>query len=101
MHDYRSPRGAARPFLYQSSRPDLYHVYVLRSGKTGRFYTGSCEDLDKRLAQHNVGQSKATRHGTPWQLVYHEDLATRAEAVQRERYLKTGRGRDEVRARLV
>jgi putative endonuclease len=63
-------------------------------------YTGSCEALDKRLAQHNAGQSKSTRHGIPWTLVFNETFATRAEAVRRERYLKTGRGRDELKDRL-
>ena len=78
----------------------MYHVYVLRSESTGRFYTGSCEDLDLRLTQHNSGQSKSTRHGVPWVLAHHESFDTRAEAVRRERFFKTGVGRDEL-ARLV
>ena len=75
---------------------DRFFVYVLRSEKTQRRYVGSCQDMGVRLQQHNGGQSKATRHGIPWRLVYHETLATRAEAVARERYFKTGRGRDEL-----
>ena len=78
----------------------MYWVYVLRSRQTGRHYTGSCEDLADRLARHNSGQSKATRHGVPWDLVYQEPFSTRAEAVCRERQLKTGRGRREVDAQL-
>nr|AQQ74893.1 hypothetical protein [uncultured bacterium] len=77
-----------------------YWVYVLRSEKTGRFYTGSCEDLTKRVEQHNTGQNKSTRHGVPWILVHSESYATRSEAMQRERYLKTGRGRDELKRLL-
>ena len=40
---------------FESRRPDvtkflaMFHVYVLRSSKTGRRYVGSCEDLDQRL----------------------------------------------------
>ncbi len=73
-----------------------YHVYVLVSGKTGRRYVGSSGDFPDRLARHNAGEVKSTRHGVPWRLVHSEAFATRAEAVQRERFLKTGKGRDEL-----
>ena len=76
----------------------MYWVYILRSRKTGRHYTGSCEDLADRLARHNSGQSKATRHGVPWDLVYQEPFSTRADAVCRERQLKTGCGRPETQS---
>jgi putative endonuclease len=74
----------------------MFHVYVLRSEKTGRRYVGSCEDVDERLRRHNAGDSKATRHGIPWRLVISEQFSTRAHAVNRERYFKSGRGRDEL-----
>lgn len=73
----------------------MFHVYVLRSSKTGRRYVGSCEDLDKRL-RHNLGHSKATRHGMPWTLVHSESFSSRDEAAEGERYYKSGRGRDEL-----
>jgi putative endonuclease len=73
-----------------------YFAYVLRSEKTGRRYVGSSEDLDDRFARHNAGHSKATKHGVPWLLIHSESVATRSEAVLRERYLKTGAGRDEL-----
>ncbi len=74
----------------------MFHVYVLQSEKTGRRYTGSCENLEDRLRRHNSGYSKATKHGVPWRLIYSEQCATRAEATQRERYFKTGIGRHEL-----
>jgi putative endonuclease len=74
----------------------MFHVYVLRSATTGRRYIGSCEDLDERLRRHNLGHSKATRHGIPWILVHRESFSSRAEATRRERYFKTGRGREEL-----
>ena len=72
----------------------MFFVYVLRSGKTGRRYVGSCRDIDVRLRRHNAGQSKATKHGVPWSLIHSEAFPTRAEAVARELYFKTGAGRD-------
>jgi putative endonuclease len=74
----------------------MFHVYVLRSNKTGRRYVGSCENLADRLGRHNAGHSKATQHGIPWTLVHSEGFADRTQAVKKERYYKTGRGREEL-----
>ena len=74
----------------------MFHVYVLKSEKTGRRYVGSCENLETRLRRHNLGHSKATRHGAPWTLVHSETFANRVDATRRERYYKSGRGRDEL-----
>ncbi|MFL6538053.1 MAG: GIY-YIG nuclease family protein [Chthoniobacterales bacterium] len=53
-------------------------------------------DLGDRMRRHNAGESNATRHGRPWTMIYKEEFFTRAEAMRRERYFKTGRGRDEL-----
>jgi putative endonuclease len=74
----------------------MFYLYILRSGKTGRRYVGSCEDLDDRVRRHNVGEAKATRHGIPWKLVHTKSFLTRRDAVKKGRYYKTGRGRDEL-----
>jgi len=78
------------------ARNHMFHVYVLKSAKTGRRYIGSCENLDDRLRRHNAGDSKATRHGAPWTLIYTETFTTRREALEKERYYKTGAGRDKL-----
>jgi putative endonuclease len=70
-----------------------YFTYVLLSERTGRRYTGSCEDVDERLRRHNAGHSPSTRHGVPWKIVHCESFETRTDAVQRERFLKSGKGR--------
>ena len=79
----------------------MFVVYVLRRTVTGRFYVGSTSDLEDRLFRHNTGQSKATRHGVPWLLVYSEPLETRSAACLREMYFKTGTGRDEIERLLI
>ena len=68
----------------------------MRSLKTGRRYVGSCKDLVERVHRHNAGESKATKHGLPRVLIRSESFVTRSEAAQRERYYKTGRGREEL-----
>jgi putative endonuclease len=74
----------------------MFHCYVLRSLKTGRRYVGSCEDLSDRVHRHNSAESKATKHGVPWILIRSERFATRREALARERFYKSGSGRDEL-----
>jgi putative endonuclease len=76
---------------------ETYYTYVLRSQKNGRLYTGSTDNIERRLAEHNAGHSKATRHLKPFALIYKEQYYSRAEAYRREMYLKTGRGREELR----
>ncbi|SRR5258708_29810132 len=78
----------------------MYFVYVLRSEKNGRLYTGSCQDVTARVTQHNTGQSSATRYTRPFLLVHVEEFLCRADAVRRERFLKTGLGRAEL-ARIL
>ncbi len=76
----------------------MFHLYVLKSVKTGRRNVGYCQQLEDRLHRHNTGQSKATRHGAPWILLHTEDVPSRSEAMKRERFYKTGRGREELDA---
>ncbi len=75
----------------------MFFVYVLRSKTTNRFYTGLTSDLPRRLGQHNTEYSVSTKHRGPWEFVHQEPFQTYAEAVQREKELKTGKGRDEVK----
>ena len=71
-----------------------YYVYVLESEKDKRWYKGHTVDIDKRIIEHNTGKTKSTKGFIPWRLVYFEVFETREEAIQRERYFKTGSGRE-------
>ena len=71
----------------------LFCVYVLRNEK-GKLYIGQTSDLKRRLEFHEQGLSPYTAGHRPWKLIYTETYATRSEAMLRERYLKTGAGRD-------
>lgn len=78
----------------------MFYVYVLKSAKSRQLYTGSTDDLRKRLSQHNKGQSAWTRSGVPWDLIYYEASLNRDDAYNREKYLKTGFGKRYLKARL-
>jgi putative endonuclease len=75
----------------------MHLVYVLRNQNNGRHYTGYTTDLTRRLGQHNGGITKSTKNRGHWEMLYHEEFASRAEAMKREKFLKTGKGREELR----
>lgn len=78
----------------------MYFVYVLQSLVNKRLYTGSAADVDIRLKQHNAGKSKYTKLTKPFILVYKEMYNSRSEAVRRELFLKSGKGRGFLKTKL-
>ncbi len=77
---------------------EMYTVYVLRSESINRHYVGYTSDMDRRLLEHNNNKSqkisKYSHKNGPWKLIYKEDgFATRSDAIKREKYLKSGIGR--------
>lgn len=71
---------------------ESYYVYVIRSGRNRRYYVGSCGDIDNRLREHNSGETKSTKYGIPWKIIYTERFATEKEAYRREREIKSYKG---------
>ena len=63
-------------------------IYILYSEKIGKYYIGACENIERRLYEHNIGHSKFTSRGIPWMLKYTEVFQTLQEAKQRERKIK-------------
>ena len=70
----------------------MFQVYILKSGKTGRFYVGYTSNLEQRLKYHNLGKNKSTKAGIPWKLVKFEEYKTKREAWLRERQIKKYKG---------
>ena len=70
-----------------------YYVYVIKSLE-GYYYTGSTEDLERRLSEHN-NKSKSfwTKRGSNWEVIYCEEFESRQEAMKRERWMKSGHGK--------
>jgi putative endonuclease len=64
------------------------HVYLLRCGD-GSLYCGWTNDLDARLAKHQVGQgSRYTRSRLPVELAWSREVASRSEAMREEARIK-------------
>ena len=73
-------------------KQDQHYVYVLRSLKDGRLYTGYTANLENRLRDHETGHTKSLRNRRPLKLVYCEEYRTKKEAMDRERFFKTPEG---------
>jgi putative endonuclease len=71
----------------------MHYVYVLISLKTRQYYIGRTKNIDQRLAEHNSGLSRYTKSRGPWKLIHVEERKTLNEAEKREKFLKTGDGR--------
>ena len=73
-------------------------TYILYSPKLDKYYVGACTDIQRRLYEHNIGHSKFTKTGTPWELCYTEEFETLAEAKAREAKIKKMKSRKYIEA---
>ena len=72
-------------------------VYVISSVVRNYIYVGMTKDVDARLARHNKGREKITKPYAPFQLIYTEVCANRVKAREREKYWKSGIGKQKLR----
>jgi len=70
----------------------MYYAYVLESLRDGTYYYGSSDNPQARVAY--------TRARMPWKLVYQERFITRQQAMRRERFFKSGKGREFIKGLL-
>lgn len=86
--------------MRMNSSKNNFWIYVLESLYDGSRYVGSTQDVDQRLIRHNKGDYRYTKGRRPWKVIYTEKASSRSEAIKRERFLKSGIGRQELSARL-
>ena len=79
---------------------DVHYVYVLRSAKDGKLYTGYTADLRQRVADHVAGRASSTHDRRPMELIYYEAYLLAADAKAREIFLKSGPGKRFIRKQL-
>ncbi len=70
----------------------MYYVYVIRLRETGKHYIGQTQNLTKRLHKHSQGKTKSVKNRGEFDIVYVENLSSRAEAMKREREIKSYKG---------
>ncbi len=67
----------------------MHYVYVLKSIKwPNKLYIGFTKDIDKRITQHNNGETAYTKQFRPWKIIYYEAYSDKRDAEKRENQLK-------------
>jgi putative endonuclease len=61
----------------------FYYTYVIKSLKDNKWYTGTTNDLRKRLKEHNSGEVFSTKKRGPFMLIYYEACSNKNDAVTR------------------
>ena len=69
----------------------MYYVYLIQSEKDKSLYIGFCNDINRRLIEHNKGKSNFTKNKIPYKLIYFEGYLDKTDARKREISLKKQR----------
>jgi putative endonuclease len=76
---------------------DKFYAYTLISMLDKKFYTGFTTNLKQRLQQHTRGEVKSTKNRRPFKLIHYEYFINKVDAEAREKFLKSGFGRNQMR----
>lgn len=75
-----------------SEVPYMHYVYILKSLKTKKYYTGVTDNLKRRIKEHNSGNSDFTSWSGPYQLIWYSAFKNKNTAYKFELYLKSSSG---------
>jgi len=78
-----------------------YSVYAIKSEVRAYIYVGMTNNLKRRIFDHNKGYNRTTKPYTPFKLIYIEEFPSRIEARVREKYLKSGVGKEFLKSIIV
>lgn len=83
------------------ARAGIWFVYALEC-ENGSVYIGYTEDVARRFDEHVSGKgAEWTKQHPPRRVAYWEELPTRNAAIGREKKLKTGAGREWLKAEIA
>jgi putative endonuclease len=78
----------------------MFYVYAITSLSRNYIYVGLTNNLERRISEHNSGQNRSTKAYKPFDLILKEEFNTRGKARIREKYLKSGVGKEYLRTLL-
>jgi putative endonuclease len=73
-------------------------VYAIKSLERNYIYVGMTNDLNRRIQEYNNGENKSTKSYRPFILIYSESFPDRVSAREKEKYLKSGVGKEYLRS---
>lgn len=79
---------------------EKYYVYILLSLKDHKFYVGFTHELKERLFQHAKGLVTSTKYRLPLKVIHYEYFINKEDAKARERFFKSGFGRQQLKKAL-
>ena len=71
-----------------------FFVYAIKSLSKNYIYVGLTNNLERRIQEQNSGRGRSTKSYAPFRLIYSEKIGARIEARKREKYLKSGIGKE-------
>ena len=74
--------------------PVVYYVYAITSLTRNYIYVGLTDNVERRVSQHNSGYEPTTKPYRPFQIILVESYPSRDLARKREKYLKSGKGKE-------
>jgi len=75
----------------------MFYVYAISSLSRNYIYVGMTNHLARRTSQHNLGKEKTTKPYRPFILIFFERHTDRNNARIREKYWKSGTGKEQLR----
>jgi putative endonuclease len=76
----------------------MFFVYAIKSLNRNYIYVGLTSNPIKRFKDHNQGLNKTTKPYAPFVLLFQEQFQTRIKAREREKYLKSGVGKEYIKS---
>lgn len=74
----------------------MHYVYILFSENDNGLYIGKTDNLERRICEHKRGKVTSTKKRLPIKLIFYEAFLNREDAGAREKYLKSGFGRQQI-----
>ncbi|OGY31539.1 MAG: hypothetical protein A3C02_02355 [Candidatus Andersenbacteria bacterium RIFCSPHIGHO2_02_FULL_45_11] len=78
----------------------MYYLYVLISKKDNNLYIGYSHNLKERISTHMKGKVSSTANRRPLELIYYEAHYSQTDALRREQYFKTSKGKSSLQQML-
>ncbi len=99
MAEWQTCLPAGRPVYRRQARFHYNevmgcYVYAIASESCKYIYVGLAYDWEGRIARHQAGRERTTKPYRPFRVIYLEECVDRVAARHREKYLKSGAGKE-------
>ena len=85
----------------QAQRIIMFYVYAITSINRKYIYVGLTNNPDRRLSEHNLGRERTTKPYAPFNKLLIESFSSRIDARKREKYLKSGAGKEWLKQKAI